>query len=798
MKKIILIFLYLLFHAIVIAQTQHFSFTNNTGETYSIVVNNATLDGNVLQVGDEIGVFTPASLCVGASVWDGNTPLALTAWANNSQTQDVDGYQTGEAMSFKIWDASAETEFEAESVFGQGNGNFGDGAYSIVSLSVIRQTDKTIIVTNTNDSGQGSLRDAINQANTDVGPDTILFQIQISDPNFNSETGVWTISHLSPLPLITDSAVVIDGTSQTIFAGDHNFFGPEIQLDGSHAAGNPAHGLFIISGKNEIRGLIINRFRDSGILLSGPSANNNLIVDNYIGVNAIADNVLPNGQYGVYIAEGSRNSIGLLPPGQKNNLQIKKNKPMSKINKQDMLQGLNSGGNLIAGNLGGGIYIIGQVATENKILWNSVLSNFNHGIVLQGAASYTQIFLNTIAFNNGAGVLIDGENSIQNTILTNAITQNTSDGIILNGGNLMMPAPTIQVVTDTSITGTASPNALVQLFGDPEDEGEIILGEASSDEYGNFSWTGFVTGNNITATATDQNGNTSPFSTPFPFGGDLFITTTTDNGSGSLREAIQQANTQSGPNRILFQIPLTDDGYDSNTGVWTIRPETRLPDINDEDLVIDGYSQVGFIGTDTNSEGPEIELDGSLIIDSPGFNVIGSGAIIAGLVINRFNGFGISMSGVDGGIITGCYIGTDAKGMQSLGNLGGILLYHNVRNVIIGPPDSTLSGNLISGNVNSGIKIMDSCRNNHIIGNYIGPNLLKGEMSEKNVYGIYIRDHSDSNNVSFNLIGNNQLSGLLILKSNANYIFGNDIGAQATWQLNLGNHEDGIKILNAE
>ena len=56
-----------------------------------------------------------------------------------------------------------------------------------------------VVVTNTADSGPGSLREAIEQANTNSGPDSIVFQIPISDPNYDSETGVWTIKPLTVL-----------------------------------------------------------------------------------------------------------------------------------------------------------------------------------------------------------------------------------------------------------------------------------------------------------------------------------------------------------------------------------------------------------------------------------------------------------------------------------------------------------------------------------------------------------------------------------------------------------------------
>src|SRR6476660_3159381 len=59
-------------------------------------------------------------------------------------------------------------------------------------------------VTNTNDSGAGSLRQAMLDANASSGADIISFNI--------SGAGIHTISPTSALPTITDP-VVIDGTS---------------------------------------------------------------------------------------------------------------------------------------------------------------------------------------------------------------------------------------------------------------------------------------------------------------------------------------------------------------------------------------------------------------------------------------------------------------------------------------------------------------------------------------------------------------------------------------------------------
>ncbi|PIV58370.1 MAG: hypothetical protein COS14_09945, partial [Bacteroidetes bacterium CG02_land_8_20_14_3_00_31_25] len=92
----------------------------------------------------------------------------------------------------------------------------------------------TFVVTNTNDAGAGSLRQAITNTNAYPGSHTINFNILTTDAGYNSSQGIWTISQTSTLPIITHSNVLIDGTSQTIFAGNTNIYGPEIMLDGSN------------------------------------------------------------------------------------------------------------------------------------------------------------------------------------------------------------------------------------------------------------------------------------------------------------------------------------------------------------------------------------------------------------------------------------------------------------------------------------------------------------------------------------------------------------------------------------
>ncbi len=107
-----------------------------------------------------------------------------------------------------------------------------------------RDAPAVYTVANIDDTGAGSLRQAILDANSNPGPDTIEFAIG---------TGVQTIAPLSALPTIT-AAVTIDGTTQPGYAGT-----PIIEIRGDSAGGG-IDGLTITGSDSIISGLVVNRF----------------------------------------------------------------------------------------------------------------------------------------------------------------------------------------------------------------------------------------------------------------------------------------------------------------------------------------------------------------------------------------------------------------------------------------------------------------------------------------------------------------------------------------------------------
>ncbi len=108
-----------------------------------------------------------------------------------------------------------------------------------------------------------------------------------------------------------------------------------------------------------------------------------------------------------------------------------------------------------------------------------------------------------------------------NPINLNSIHNNGGAGIeLVNGGNLGLGAPTVTGAScQGPVTGTSCAGCVIEVFSDAAGEGRIYEGTTTAHAAtGDFSWTGTPSGPNVTATATDGVGNTSPFSAPASIG----------------------------------------------------------------------------------------------------------------------------------------------------------------------------------------------------------------------------------------------------------------------------------------
>lgn len=265
------------------------------------------------------------------------------------------------------------------------------------------------------------------------------------------------------------------------------------------------------------------------------------------------------------------------------------------------------------------------------------------------------------------------------------------------------------------------------------------------------------------------------------------VTNTNDSGSGSLREALTDANYYPGSNhQIVFNIPQSDPNYNATSGVWLISPATPLPYITKNNILIDGTTQTTNQGN-TNPYGPEIMLYGNNNTIDNGFGIINaSGITIKGFIISDFI-IGIEIYGPSSvnDTISGNYIGTNEIASDTLGNNIGIAVLSGPKHIIIGGT-TTADRNIVSGNNHIGIRIGDA-DSNIVIGNYVGVDRT-GTYAVGNYDGVSIEGASKYNIVGGttvgerNIISGNVAYGSLIVGVGAMYnkIIGNLIGTDYT------------------
>ena len=134
-------------------------------------------------------------------------------------------------------------------------------------------------------------------------------------------------------------------------------------------------------------------------------------------------------------------------------------------------------------------------------------------------------------------------------------------------------------------------------------------------------------------------------------GATFTVTTTSDSGAGSLRQAILDAT--NGTDTIEFQIP--------GSPPFTIMPTLALPRLTSP-VIINATTQPGYV------DQPVVVLDGTLAGGVVvGLVVGGGGSTVRGLAINGFTADGIRLDS-SGNSIQGNYIGTDSTGLTARGN----------------------------------------------------------------------------------------------------------------------------------
>lgn len=704
-------------------------------------------------------------------------------------------------------------------------------------------------VTNTNNSGPGSLSQAISDANNNPGADAI---------EFNIPGPARTISPTSPLPTIT-TAVTIDGTTQPGFSGQ-----PLIELNGANAV--IGSGFFVNGGSNcVIRGLAITRFSSDGISLdnssghkiegnylglgvSGAAAGNTLngietdftsgvtiggtvaaarnvisgnlqygvssngssgldVVGNYIGVNIAGAAALGNGFDGVAI-NNSLAAVGKITSGARNVISGNGRHGVRVI-------GL-SGGSTVNGNY------IGADASGAADLGNNV-----DGVSIEFSLSGVSILANTIAFNKANGVAIVTGSGV--TVFDNSIHSNVGLGIDLGRNGV---TPNDAGDADTGPNGLQNFPVLTSVMSTGMSSGRTVINGALNSRpnttFSLFFYTNSVCdpsgngeGQNLMDNlrrdfTTDSNGGVK-FTAVFTSGLDpgQIVTATATGPQGSASEFSRCGIVQTPPPAFVVDsdgdggdVQTLDDLCDDGAGRCTLRAAieqanaTPGPNTINFNIGVSGppsiapMSALPAITGPTTIDGttqpgfsgaPLVELTGAAAGPANGLSITAGGCVIKGLIINRFASDGILIRGASaaGNTIIGNYIGTSRDGLSAAPNGTSGV------DIVGGAGDNTIGGNpTVAGNRNV-------ISGNRGVGVFLQGNNTTGNLVRGNYIGVGADGSTPLGNMPGASPNSNPGFGVLIgFGAKQNTVGGFINSGTAGGNVIAYNANDGVAIVN--
>jgi parallel beta-helix repeat protein len=657
-------------------------------------------------------------------------------------------------------------------------------------------------VTNTADSGSGSLRQAILDANGNPGADMIVFDIPGPSAHM--------IPLSSNLPTITDS-VEIDGTTQPGYMGT-----PLIQIDGV-LLGAGGIGLNITAGSCTVRALAITRFGKDGVLMQG---SNNSLQLSFIGLDS--NHVAGGNGTGVFISQATGDSIE-----DENDIENNTQNGILISHSAGIIVDHNS----VEANGQDGIQVVGNSATAGqafatRIVSNEIESSHLNGVHLIGssnnqignasASNYigSDLMGDTTEGNRQDGIRIESTSpaqSTKNSIADNFIAGNGGNGVSLTGAGTSNNSLVDNLIgMSVYKVGGAKENPDVLLTLGNKLDGVAVLGGANNNTIG---------------------------------GAGLFLDRSVTNGagnviSGNLGNGVRLSDTGSTGNKVqgnligadpLGTMPVANglaglviaNGAAQNQiggkgGVATISGLGNVISGNTHDgMDIGGGGtsanlvQGNFIGTDFLGAN-QLNNNGSGIVLEKGAskNTIGGGLGLGDVVSgNVGDGVLITDPGTNENLVTNSQIGTNAQGTSALGNsFDGVLIQNGAIKNTVGGVVSIISFapvNLISGNHNGGISITgNGTVGNFVQGNRIGTDALGLKALPNALNGVAISNNAAANVIggatgAGNLISGNAQAGVIILTAaTMNVVQGNLIGTDSTTNAPLGNGGDGVDLFS--
>ncbi len=623
----------------------------------------------------------------------------------------------------------------------------------------------TLTVVNTNDTGLGSLRWAIEEANASAGADTIEFNISTGDPNFvdvdsalpggDATPDAFVIKPLSILPALSDASggTTIDARTQTAFTGDTNPFGPEIVLDGS-AITVGVNGLHLSSDNNQVHGLNIQQFGQSGVQIEGDG---NIVTGCYIGTDATGTLPLRNHD-GIEVRNASHTMIGGTAPGAGN--------VIAGNALHVWITGSDASNNTVQGNR------IGTDASGTVAVTNGWLTGTNDdGVVIEAGAHHNLIG----GSEPGAGNVISGhwEQAIW--------IRGASPSNRIEGNRLGTNAAGTALLAEDSLRQGNIRGVLIQDSPDIEIIDNVASGNYTGIEITGATSTGHVIqGNRI---GTDITGT-------IPLG---------NVGYG--------INISGSPGVLIGGTTEAQRNIISANG----RSGIHVGGETAEGTVIQG----NYIGNDVTGTQDLGNGYGVRIVGAPRTLVGGSGTGAGNLISGNNIAVAIGGAAATGNRVQNNIIGADMTGLAALGNAGGVVLTAGAHHNFIGTDGDGIAddreGNLISGNSAYGVLFWQAgTENNVLAGNLIGTDAT-GLAAMPNAAGVYIFNGAARNLVGTNADGvsddlernivSGNVNGISIVAdpwtptgADGNTIAGNYIGTDITGAAALGNTSNGIHI----
>ncbi|MBN1352069.1 T9SS type A sorting domain-containing protein [candidate division KSB1 bacterium] len=111
-------------------------YTPETGNNATVILPmsaNPNIKGDPLENGDYVGAFTPSGLCCGWQRWQSQN-LDIAVWGDNPETPEIDGFQTDELITYRIFQIGQQKEWSTVRVgYSEGTGYYSANAFMMLN-----------------------------------------------------------------------------------------------------------------------------------------------------------------------------------------------------------------------------------------------------------------------------------------------------------------------------------------------------------------------------------------------------------------------------------------------------------------------------------------------------------------------------------------------------------------------------------------------------------------------------------------------------------------------------------------